>query len=665
MTRALRKIHPSRRPTKLPPASVGPVSKFKIQNSKIVFVLIAILAAIPFSLGKYFEFNSPDPFDGGAYAYSAWHILNGAKIGIDEKPSAQPGTLLVNILGVALTGPNETGAKLVQMILQIAALILMFIALRKAFGTLAAAIGVIIASVYLSAPLIAKFGNVKEQYMIAFMIMGISCLVLHQLGGKWWLAFLAGAFMSWAPLFKQTGVSAIGATALFVILQPILKNRTWKQTGIDIALLWGGAIAAIAPLYIWILVWDVQMNLPYSFVWITLSNFLPSSPAAGQPAVASDYISEHRKLIPFSQQYPIVLRYYLLLILPVALATGAIIARFIRMIRSAISPEKLQPKTAAMPSPVIPEGMPNGRDAQRQGIPQRRHHQANHERLVLLLAVWWLLDMAFIWISPASYEQYYLPLNASAAMAGGYLIAIYSGYLKTSVNKTKPRIIGLVGFLLMLAASSHIFFGIKISPYTRQPYQGGRDRGYSQKLTEIHQRRNLNVKGYWELAADHIHTNSQPTDRIYVWGWYPGIYLAAQRFSAASAACCMPRPAPQVLSQIVGQLLEEFKKQTPKFIVDSRKRHVPTNRPPYELWPIVPQGSLGAEKPHFVQPNEVDAYDKAWNQLLREHFDEDEALRYEALKPLREFVMKNYRIVQMFGEHVLFELKPTVVNKEI
>jgi hypothetical protein len=633
MTRALRKIHPSRRPTKLPPASVGPVSKFKIRNSKIVFVLIAILAAIPFSLGKYFEFNSPDPFDGGAYAYSAWHILNGAKIGIDEKPSAQPGTLLVNILGVALTGPNETGAKLIQMILQITALILMFLALRKAFGTLAAAIGVIIASVYLSAPLIAKFGNVKEQYMIAFMIMGISCLVLHQLGGKWWLAFLAGAFMSWAPLFKQTGVSAIGATALFVILQPILKNRTWKQTSIDIALLWGGAIAAIAPLYIWILVWDVRMNLPYSFVWITLSQYLPSSPAAGQPAFASDYISEHRKLIPFSQQYPIVLRYYLLLILPVALATGAIIARFIRMIRSAISTEKLPPK--------------------------------NYECLVLLLAIWWILDMAFIWISPASYEQYYLPLNASAAMAGGYLIAIYSGYLKTSVNKTKPRITGLVGVLLMLAASSHIFFGIKISPYTRQPYPGGRDRGYSQKWTEIRQRRNLNVKGYWELAADHIHTNSQPTDRIYVWGWYPGIYLAAQRFSAASAACCMPRPAPQVLSQIVGQLLEEFKKQTPKFIVDSRKRHVPTNRPPYELWPIVPQGSLGAEKPHFVQPNEVDAYDKAWNQLLREHFDEDEALRYEALKPLREFVMKNYQIVQMFGEHVLFKLKPTAVNKEL
>ena len=375
-------------------------SKIENRKSKIplVFVVIVILAAIPFSLGKYFEFNQPDPFDGGGYAYSAKHILNGAKIGIEEKPSAQLGTLLVNMLGVALTGFNETGAKLVQTILQAAALLLMFIAIRKLFGTLPAAVGVIVASVYLSAPLIAKFGNVKEQYMIAFMVMGISCLILHQLGGKWWYAMLAGAFLSWAPLFKQTGVSAIGAIGLFVILQPLLKNRTWKQTGIDILLLWAGAAAAIAPLYVWILGWNVQMPLPYSFVWQTLGKFLPSSPDAGAAKVVSDYITEHRKLIPFSQQWPIVLRYYGLLILPVALAIGAIAARLVRMICSIASPDKIKPKT--------------------------------YDRFVLLLAIWWVLDMAFVWISPASYEQYYLPLNASAAMLGGYLIAIYSDYAK-------------------------------------------------------------------------------------------------------------------------------------------------------------------------------------------------------------------------------------------
>lgn len=285
-----------------PERSRGDTRHKEQQKSKIPYVLIiiAILVAIPFSLGKYFEFNQPDPFDGGGYAYSAWHILNGAKIGVDEKPSAQLGTLLVNILGVALTGFNETGAKLVQTILQITALILMFIALRKAFGTLSAAVGVIITSAFLSAPLIAKFGNVKEQYMIAFMIMGVSCFVLYQLGGKWWYAVLTGAFLSWAPLFKQTGVSAIGAIGLFVILQPIFRSRTLKQTGLDILLLLAGVVIAIAPLYIWILAWDVQMALPYSFVWQTLGKFIPSHPAPGQTQLVYDYIGENHK--PLSHQ---------------------------------------------------------------------------------------------------------------------------------------------------------------------------------------------------------------------------------------------------------------------------------------------------------------------------------------------------------------------------
>jgi len=359
----------------------------------VVFIVIAILAAIPFSMGKYFEFSTPDPFDSGAYIYSAKHILEGAEIGVEEKPSAQLGTLLVNILGVWLFGFNETGPTIIQTVLQAAALLLMFIAMRKLFGTLAAAVSVIVASVYLSAPLIAKYGNVKEQYMIACMVIGISCFVLHQLGGRWWHAVLAGAFLSWAPLFKQTGVSAIGAIGLFLILQPLLRNRTWKQTGLDILLLLTGAAIAIAPLYVWIIAWDVQMSLPYSWVWQTLAKFIPASAEVDQAKPTSDYIAGSRKLVTFSQQWPRVLRYYRLLILPIALALAAIIAKILRIILAPPAVNKTKENTC--------------------------------DRFVLLFGLWWILDMAFVWISPRSYEQYYLPLNASAAMLGGYLSLIH------------------------------------------------------------------------------------------------------------------------------------------------------------------------------------------------------------------------------------------------
>ena len=576
------------------------------ESLSVVFIVIAILAAIPFSMGKYFEFSTPDPFDSGAYIYSAKHILEGAEIGVEEKPSAQLGTLLVNILGVWLFGFNETGPTIIQTVLQAAALLLMFIAMRKLFGTLAAAVSVIVASVYLSAPLIAKYGNVKEQYMIACMVIGISCFVLHQLGGRWWHAVLAGAFLSWAPLFKQTGVSAIGAIGLFLILQPLLRNRTWKQTGLDILLLLTGAAIAIAPLYVWIIAWDVQMSLPYSWVWQTLAKFIPASAEVDQAKPTSDYIAGSRKLVTFSQQWPRVLRYYRLLILPIALALAAIIAKILRIILAPPAVNKTKENTC--------------------------------DRFVLLFGLWWILDMAFVWISPRSYEQYYLPLNASAAMLGGYLIAIYYDKLKIDAFKTKWIITGLVGLLLMIIMSWPIFFGIGKSPHTGLSYRT-KTRGYLQKFREISQ-----APEYpWEMVGEYIRTNSQPSDKIYVWGWFPGMYVKAQRFSSASKAFSMPRPAPPVLAELVSRLLTEFRQEMPKFIVDSRKRHIPTERPAYELWPIMPQGFMDLKKTQFLPPDKstIEAFDKAWSNMLRERFDEDEALRYEAMRPFRYFVIEN------------------------
>ena len=639
MSKAAQKNRPSQRHTKPHKPKTVPFAEQQGKKKVVALAIIIILAAIPFSLGKFFEFNSPGPFDSGGYVYSAAHILNGVKIGVEEKPSAQLGTLLVNMLGVWLFGFSEIGPKLIQGILQAATLVLMFFAMRRLFGTLSAAVGVIVASVYLSSPLIAKFGNVKEQHMIAFMVIGVSCFVFYQLGSKWWWAVLAGAFVSWAPLFKQTGTSAIGAMGLFVIIQPLLKHKTWRQTGVDILLLLAGVVIAIGPLYVWIIGWDVHMGLPYSFVWQTLGKVLPAKETTDAAAPVPGYISGGRKLVPFSQQWPRVLRYYGLLILPIALAVGAIVARIGRMIGSAASPGKIEAKS--------------------------------YDRFVLLFAVWWILDVAFVWISPRSYEQYYLPLNASAAMLGGYVIALYWDKVTIAVYKGKWVAAGFVGLLLMIIMSWHIFFGIGTSPHTGTIYRNRitgnpeKRRGYAQKCGEISQRRKANQKMPWEAVGEYIRLHSEPTDKIYVWGWFPGIYVNAKRFSSSAKACMMPRPAPQKLTDSIEHLLAEFEQQHPKFIVDSRKLHIPTDRPPYELWPIMPKGFLGATKRQFLPPdkNLIEKFDKAWSGMLRERFDEAEALRYEAMNPFREFVMQNYRIVRMFGQHVLFELKKNTVEK--
>jgi hypothetical protein len=269
----------------------------------------------------------------------------------------------------------------------------------------------------------------------------------------------------------------------------------------------------------------------------------------------------------------------------------------------------------------------------------------------LLFAVWWFFDMAFVWISPRSYEQYYLPLNASAAMLGGYLIHLYDNRLQGDRDKSRWLVIGLVGLLVMLGMSWHIFFGIAKSAHHGGGYTNARTgrperrNGYLQKWREVARRGEYG----WQNAGDYIRAHSEPTDRMYVWGWVPGIYVQAQRLSSA------PKPfegtmhtlPPATLAERVREILGGFEKHPPKFIVDTRKSHFPWDRPCLELWPIV----------SFTNPNRVTflplnaeviaAHDRSWTATLRKNWGDDEAARYEALAPLRKYVMENYQVVEL------------------
>ena len=137
----------------------------------------------------------------------------------------------------------------------------------------------------------------------------------------------------------------------------------------------------------------------------------------------------------------------------------------------------------------------------------------------------------------------------------------------------------------------------------------------------------------------------------------------------------MPRKTPTALAGEVDKLLSEFKREMPKFIVDTRKRHIPTERPPYELWPILMPGAFGVKNSTFLPLNKeyIAAYNKGWSEMLEKSFGKAEAERFKVLAPLREFIMSEYNIVDLrgyevrttwpwirhriFGELVVFELK--------
>ncbi len=689
-------------PGKIPAASSRFNRTFLIQCLKWIIPLG--LAAIPFGLGKYVELGTPGPFDSGSYTYSAWHILHGAKIGVGEIPSAQLGTLWMNMIGVGLFGFNDVGPKIVQGLLQAVALIFMFRVMWKVFGLSAATVGVIVAATYLSAPVIAKFGNVKEQYMISFMIMGICCLILYLQKRRWYWGVLAGGLLAWGPLFKETGVSALTAAGVFCLWQMVLviwrkirnpvsqeghaatnpdseeKIESQALCGRGTLLMAGyllaGFVLAIGPIYVWMIAGDVRMSKPYETLWQTAARFLPASRPAAVPTPAAketdedastqandsqqtqntssptaakkpsaSYVEASRAVRGFGEQARQVGRYYKVLMVPIGLALAAVIGR---IIVGVVSRKKKQPV----------------------GLP---------ERLVLLFGVWWLLDMTLLWISARSYEQYYLPLNASAAMLSGYLFYL----LGRGVVHGRRRVLWVAGMavalLFTILGSKAIFAGQTHSPDTGQDY-GERRRGYAQRLEEVRYQHASKIIGDWQAIGRYVRAHSAPDETLYVWGWYPGIAVQAQRVSPAARAfeANMHVDPVNVLRSKVNAILKAFQTNPPRYIVDTQKFHYPNwKQPVMDLWPRwednsrkkfylhynpsqpIPRDSFFTaaefERYHAVYLEQVkgitqalhvrDQKDNAEIVEKGQELGETEKLRQETLYAWRMFIMEHYEPV--------------------
>ncbi len=707
MTRPIRhRIHPQ------PVSSMVPRRGFHPEWTALIIVLI--IGGIPFAICKYTEFSLPGPFDSGAYVYAAQALLEGGRLGTDVVISAQPATLLVNMLGVWLFGFNETGPKLIQMLMQLGALTMMYCTLRRLHGLPAAVVGTGIAAIYLSSPLIAKYGNVKEQFMISVMIMGICCFVRRRLGGSGWWSVIAGMLLLLAVYFKATGTSAGIGVLGYMVARALTRRDSVVQLAREVLLLVAGAAMGVMPLAVFFAsqgqlkviqrtfpvvilevfvllvvammffagltrfgiryqVWSQIGRVRWGFwvagiigiligvgislrmiyqkdgQWDDVLSYLVHLPIIHYPMQLVDqterlwdwllaltvggntYVGTSRAAWSFSRQWPIVVRYYMALKLPVLFALGALIFGIVRLI-----PFRVDSKHRAT----------SGKD--------KRKSETDSGHFLSLFGFWWLFDMAFVWISPRSYEEYYLPLNASAAMTGGYLLGWYRDRFHATEFKIPWLMGGGVAGLIALIMVWPIFGGLSASPYSAKTYDSPQ-RGYAQRLEEVRQRRqNLPP---WEKVAQVIRLNSQTGDNIFVWGWYPGIYVQAQRLSSAAKAfeSDMHVMSPMQLTREVGAILARLETAKPVFIVDSRKSEFPWDRRPLELWPTLQDGRLISN-----QPSAIEDYDSAYRTFLKDNWGEDEMRRYDAMEPFRKFIREHYEIVNdpsFTPHHILFRLK--------
>ena len=96
MSKGARNRRSSRRIHKPAKHAVEPLVDHRKMMKVAGVIVVVVLVAIPFGLGKYFEFNSPDPFDSGSNVYSAAHILEHMvphgvdALGLRQRPMIHP-----------------------------------------------------------------------------------------------------------------------------------------------------------------------------------------------------------------------------------------------------------------------------------------------------------------------------------------------------------------------------------------------------------------------------------------------------------------------------------------------------------------------------------------------------------------------------------------------
>jgi hypothetical protein len=222
---------------------------------------------------------------------------------------------------------------------------------------------------------------------------------------------------------------------------------------------------------------------------------------------------------------------------------------------------------------------------------------------------------------------------------------------------------GLIGLAVLVVLSLPLVRGVARSPHSGQEYprrdpgRVTRQRGYLQAIDRVSASRlEGGAQGQWQLVGRHIREHSQPDETIFVWGWIPGIYVEARRVSASDWPFTseMHTMSPELLARRVSKLIESFEREKPAFVVDTRKRHFPWNRPPLELWPTVPTMVVTPNPPHRqirldtplpADGRTVRRYEKQYAHMLREQVDAQEAERFEAMAPLRAYLREHYEVL--------------------
>jgi hypothetical protein len=233
-----------------------PVPGVNVANRLPIGPLLALLVTVAATAAIRLRLLAlPLERDEGEYAYAGQRILEGHPPYERLYNMKWPGTYYCYALFEALFGQTIEGVHLGVLIVNVVAIVLVFLICRRVLDATAAAAAAVAYALLSLSPWTLGFAGHATHFVVVFALAGILCLQQAVERSRLTLFFLAGLFAGLAPIMKQPGLVFTGFVVAWWLWQEShapTRNRT--QAMLRGAALLAGILTPFAILFASLLV---------------------------------------------------------------------------------------------------------------------------------------------------------------------------------------------------------------------------------------------------------------------------------------------------------------------------------------------------------------------------------------------------------------------------
>jgi 4-amino-4-deoxy-L-arabinose transferase-like glycosyltransferase len=207
----------------------APVSPTRLLRlSALPALAIVLLAVIFFGLIRYRLRDMPLERDEGEYAYSGQLLLQGIppyKLAYNMK---LPGIYVAYAGMLAAFGETPAGIHLGLLLVNAAAVFLLYFLTSALFGRLAAVVAACTYALLSTSSSVMGFEAHATNFVVPPALLGMLLLLAASRSGRWWVFFLSGLCSGLAILMKQHGMF-FAAFCFFYLIWSSWSEKDWKQ----------------------------------------------------------------------------------------------------------------------------------------------------------------------------------------------------------------------------------------------------------------------------------------------------------------------------------------------------------------------------------------------------------------------------------------------------